>query len=191
MEQEVKNENIFLKAFEWLKSHIKIVAIVVAVLVLAIILISIFSSGPKKAVKKYIKAMNNKNVDKYMKVIDFAGQEAWEYSFYDIDEFDEDDYDDFIEEYKEIDEDELKDTIKTLKKSMKSYFEEMEDDYKKYKIKIEEFKGVQKLGKDLYLVKAKISLKAVPEDEEDDEIDSASIQKFVVYKNKIIDMQTY
>lgn len=186
MEQEVKSGNIFSKALGWLKSHIKIVAIVVAVLVLAIILINVFTTGPKKAVKSYIKAMDKGNVDKYISSIDFVGKEAWNYSIYKINKFDEDDYDEFIEAYDDVDKDEAKEAMKTKKEYMEDSFDDMDDDYKSYKIKIVKFKGVEKLGKDLYLVKAKISIKATPDDKDDDEIDTSSIAKFIVYKNKII-----
>lgn len=186
MEQEVKSGNIFSKALGWLKSHIKIVAIVVAVLVLAIILINVFTTGPKKAVKSYIKAMNKSDADKYVDTIDYAGEFAWNYSINKIDKFDEDDYDEFIKAYKEVDKDEAKEAMKTRKEYMEDFFDDIDDDYKSYKIKIVKFKGVEKLGKDLYLVKAKISKKATPEDKDDDEIDTSSIAKFIVYKNKII-----
>ena len=53
-------------------------------------------------------------------------------------------------------------------------------------MKIEEFKSVDEIAEDLYVVKAKISIKAKPDDKDVDEIDSAGIMNFIVYKNKII-----
>ena len=189
MEQESKIGNIFSKVIGFVKSHIKIIGIAAAALIAVIVLISVFTSGPKKAVKAYIKAMDKGNVDKYIRTIDFAGQEAWTYSFYNLDDFDKDNYKDFIEDYKDVDKEDLEDTVKSLEDTMEDSFDNMKDDYKKYKVKLEKFKGVEELGEDLYLVKAKVSVRAVPEDEDDEEIDSSNIYKFVVYKNKIIDSQ--
>jgi len=50
----------------------------------------------------------------------------------------------------------------------------------------DKFKSVDKLGDDLYVVRAKVSIKAKPDDDDVEEIDSSSIMRFVVYKNKLI-----
>jgi hypothetical protein len=71
---------------------------------------------------------------------------------------------------------------------MDDSLDDWKDDYKSFKIKVDEFKEVEKLGKDLYVVKAKISIKAKPEDKDDDEIDEAEIMTFIVYKNKLISL---
>ena len=186
--EEVKNEtkNFDLKKFDF-KKYLPIIGGVVAVVILAIVLVSVFGGGPKKAVKKYISGMNSKNAKKVVKSVDPIGTAAW--GWRDIDDFEEEDYEEFIEEYEEYEEemgDEIEDEIDDMIDTMDDSLDDLKDDYKSYKIKVEEFKKVEKLGKDLYAVKAKVSIKAKPEDKDDDEIDEAEIVTFVVYKNKIV-----
>jgi len=69
---------------------------------------------------------------------------------------------------------------------MEDYYDDFMNDYKSYKVKVEDFKEVEKIGKNLYVVKAKISTYAKPKDKEEDEIDESEVMTFVVYKNKII-----
>lgn len=180
-----KVKNFFVKIFDWVKTHVGITVGIVAAILVLIVGISLFTGGPKKAVKKYIKAMNKMNAEKVIKCMDFAGAEAW--SWYNTDDFSEEDYDEFIKNYKDVDEEDIKDSKKYLKKSLNSSFEDMKDDYKKYKITLEEIKSVKKLGKDLYCVKAKITIFAKPNDKDEDEIDMTDTESFIVYKNKIID----
>ena len=183
--QEVKNET---KKFD-LKKYLPIIGGVVAVVLLIIILVAVFGGGPKKAVKNFVSGMNSQNASKIIKSMDFAGMAAWELSYYDVDDFTEDDYDEFIEAYEDIDKDEIKDATEYMEDIMDDSFDEIDDEYKSYKIKVEEFKSKEELGKDLYAVKAKISVQAKPEDEDEtDEIDEAEIVTFVVYKNKLISL---
>jgi len=190
--QEVKTETkkFDFKKFDF-KKYLPIIGGAVAAIILVVVLISVFGGGPKKAVKKYISGMNSKNAKKVVSSIDSIGSAAWGYQF-DEDDFDEDDYEEFIESYEEYKEeaednkDEFEDEIDDMIDYMDDMLDDMDDDYKSFKIKIEEFKKVEKLGKDLYAVDAKISVKAKPEDKDDDEIDESEIMTFIVYKNKII-----
>lgn len=187
MEEEVKQGQV-AKKFDF-KKYLPIIGGVVAVVILAIVLISVFGGGPKKAVKKYVSGMNGKNAKKVVKSVDLVGTAAWMSVYPDVKEFEEEDYEEFIEkyeDYKEEYEEDMDDKIDDMIENMDDNFDDMEDDYKSYKIKVEEFKKVEKLGKDLYLVKAKVSVKAKPDDKDDDEIDESEIVEFVVYKNKII-----
>ncbi len=178
-----KVKNFFVKIFDWIKGHIGITGGIIVAIIAVIIYLSVFTGGPKKAIKKYIKAMNKMNTEKVIKCIDFAGAEAW---IYDEDDFSEEDYEDFMKDYEEIDEEEIKDEEKYVKKSLNSGFDDIKEDYKKYKITLEEIKSVKKLGKDLYCVKAKITLFVKPKDEDEDEIDKTDTASFIVYKNKIV-----
>lgn len=180
-----KVKNFFVKIFDWVKGHIGITVGIVVAIIAVIVCLSVFTGGPKKAVKRYIKAMNKMNTEKVIKYMDFAGAEAWGWK-YDEDDFSEEDYDDFMKDYKEVDEEEIKDEKKYLKKSLNSGFDDIKEDYKKYKMTLEEIKSVKKLGKDLYCVKAKITLFAKPKDKDDDEIDKTDTASFIVYKNKIV-----
>lgn len=195
MEEEnvqVNNESkkFDLKGFDY-KKYLPIAAIVLAVIVVIILAVSLLGGGPKKAVKKYVSGMSTGNAKKIFDSIDPIGSAVWGYT-YDEDDFDEDDYEDFIEEYEEYAE-EYADELEEYEDEMKDMIDEMEDefddemnDYKSYKVKVEEFKDVEKIGKNLYVVKAKISYNAVPKDKDEDEIDESDVETFVVYKNKII-----
>lgn len=189
MEEEPK-VNFISKALVWIKSHIAITVAIAVALIVVIVLICVFAGGgPKSAVKKFVKGMSTANISKIEKSVDFVGIEVWGYN--DPDDFSESDYDDFVSDYEdakdEIDEDEIKDNLDSLEEMLK----DQKDEYKKYEMKVEEFKDVEKLGKDLYVVKAKISIKAEPEDEDLDEVDQSSVMPFVVYKDKIISMSIF
>lgn len=186
MEEEFKEK----KSFDW-KKYLPFIGIAVAVILLIIILVAIFGGGPKRAVKKYIKAMNKQNASKVVDSIDFVGMKCW-YE-YDEDDFDKDDYEDFKDDYKDakddMDKDDLKDAQKELKDEIKDGFDTIKDNYKNYKIKVEKFKEVKKLGKDLYKVEAKISLEAKAKDKDDKDIDKSDTAVFIVYKGKLIDSE--
>lgn len=184
MEEETK-VNFLTKAINWVKTHIAITIGIVAAVVVVIILICVFAGGgPKGAVKGFISGMNNKNAAKVIDNIDFAGSAAWGY--FDEDDFSEDDYDEFIESYEDIDKDEVKEQEDELETTLEDGFDSIDDTYKSYKLTIDEFKSSEKIAKDLYVVEAKISLVAEPEDEDYDEIDESDVATFVVYNNKII-----
>lgn len=171
------------KSFDF-KKYLPVIGIVVAIVVVIAILVSIFGGGPKKAVKKYIKAMNKQDAAKIIKCIDPAGKSAWSYTYFD--DFDEEDYEEFLSDYEDLDEDDIDDYMKEAEDSLDDMFDEINDEYDSYKLKIEEFKDVEEIAKDLYEVKAKISIKAEPVDDDDDEIDESDVLTFIVYKNKII-----
>lgn len=182
------NNNFNKPSFDF-KKYLPIAAIVLAVIVVIILAVSLLGGGPKKAVKKYVSGMSTGNAKKMLDSIDPIGSAVWSY---DEEEFDEDDYEEFIEEYEEY-ADEYADVLEEYEDEMEDMIDELEDsyedemnDYKSYKVKVDDFKKVEKLGKNLYVVKAKISTYAKPKDKEDDEIDESETMTFVVYKNKII-----
>lgn len=184
---EVVNES---KKFDFksinYKKYLPWAGIALAIIVVIIILVAALGGGPKKAVKNFISGMNSRNASKIVKNIDVAGMSAWGY-YYDEDDFSKDDYKEFIADYKDVDKDDIKDATKDLKDTMEESFDDMKDEYKSFKIKIEKFKDVEELGKDLYAVDAKVSMIAKPKDkDETDEIDETATVTFVVYKNKVI-----
>ncbi len=185
---EVVNESkkFNLKSINY-KKYLPYAGIVFAVIVVIIILVALLGGGPKKVVKKFISGMNNKKVSKIVKNVDFAGMSAWGY--YDEDDFSKEDYNQFIQDYKDLDKDEIKDEQEYIEDNLEDVLGEMTDDYKSYKIKVEKFKDVKKLGKDLYAVDAKISVEAKPKDKDStDEIDESKTVTFIVYKNKLISL---
>ena len=193
MEEEnvqVNNESkkFDIKGFDF-KKYLPIATIVLAVIVVIILAVSLLGGGPKKAVKKYINGFNSGNAKKVVNSMDIIGSMAWGY-YYDEDDFEEEDYEDFIEEYEEYEDeyaDELEDKRDDMLDEMDDAFDDINDEYKSYKMKIEKFKDVEDLGKDLYAVDVKVSLEAKPRDkEETDEIDESSTITFIVYKNKVV-----
>ncbi len=185
MEEETK-VNFFEKALLWVKSHLAITIGIVAAVVVVIILICVLAGGgPKGAVKGFISGMNKKNAAKVIDNMDIAGAAVWSY-YYDVDDFSDDDYDEFIENYEEIDKDEIKDQEDDLETTLEDGFDSIDDNYKSYKITVEEFKSQEEIAKDLFAVKAKIAVQAKPEDDDYDEVDESNIMTFVVYKGKVI-----
>lgn len=188
---EVNNESkkFDFKGFDY-KKYLPYAGIALAVIVVLIILVSLLGGGPKKAVKGFVEGMNKQNASKILDSVDFVGMSAWGY-YYDEDDFSDEDYDEFVESYEEMvddmDKDDLKEAKEFLEETMEESFEEIDDTYKSYKMKIEKFKDVEELGKDLYAVDAKISMEAKPKDkDETDEIDESEVVTFVVYKNKVV-----
>lgn len=188
---QVNAKKFDFKNFDY-KKYLPYAGIALAVIILIIVLVAVLGGGPKKTVKNFISGMNGKNAKKVVKNVDYIGMYAWGWYYYDEDDFEEEDYDKFIEDYEKYADkyaDELEDEIDDMIDSFEDDFDDMEDDYKSYKMKIEKFKDVEKLGKDLYAVDAKISIKAKPKDkEETDEIDESEIVTFIVYKNKLVSL---
>lgn len=183
---EVQNESkkSDLKTFDY-KKYLPWVGIALVIVAVVIILIALLGGGPKKVVKKFVSGMSSKNASKIISSIDFAGSEAWSYS-YDPEDFSEEDYEDFIEDYEDYDKDDIKEQKEEMQDTLKDGFDEMKDEYKTFKMKVKSFKSKEKIGKNMYTIKAKIALTAIPKDEDEDEIDTTKTVIFVVYKNKIV-----
>lgn len=174
-----KAKSIFSNVLNWLKAHlVPVIAVVVAV-ILIILLACTLIKTPKKVVKAYIKAFNNGNASKIVKLTDLKAQRVLGYV---SKNFDKEDYDDFIEDYKDYDDEIDADDIK---ESLEDSFDKIKDDYKSYKLSVDEFKSVKKIGKDFYLVKVKLSIVAKPKDKDEDKIDETETVYFAVYKNKM------
>lgn len=188
-EVQTENKKFDFKSIDY-KKYLPWAGIALAVIVVIIILVSVLGGGPKKTVKNFVKGISSRNTSKVIKNIDVTGMGVWGIS-YDVDDFTKDDYDEFVEEYKDtvkdMDKEELKEAKEYMEETMQESFDEMKEEYKSFKVKVEKFKEVEKLGKDLYVVEAKVSTEAKPKDkEETDEIDESETLTFVVYKNKLI-----
>lgn len=174
-----KAKNIFTNVVNWVKAHVVPVLSAVIAIILIILIVCMFVKTPKKVVKSYIKAFNSGNASKIVKLSDLKAQKVLGYV---SKSFEKEDYEEFIEDYedydKEIDEDDIKDSLEDV-------FDTLKDNYKSYKISIDEFKSVKKIGKDFYLVKVKLSLVAKPKDKDEDKIDKTDTIYFAVYKNKM------
>ena len=174
-----KAKEIFSKTVNWVKAHVVPVVSAVVAVILIILIASMIVKTPKKVVKSYIKAFNSGNASKVVKLTDIKAQRVLGYV---SKSFDKDDYEEFIEDYedydKEINEDDVKDGLEDV-------FDEIKDNYKSYKISVDEFKSVKKLGKDFYIVKARLSIVAKPKDKDEEKIDETETVYFAVYKNKM------
>ncbi len=172
-----KVKNVLTTALEWVKGHLKIIVPVAVALVVVVFAIGFLTGGPKRAVKKYVSAINSRNASKLVKSVDVIGAQAWVKC-----QGEEDDFKDAYDEVKDDeDEDDLKDE---REESAKDMFDNFDDNYDSYKMKIVKFKGTKKLKKDLYEVKVQIETKTKDKDGDKDE-DTDTV-KFIVYKNKVI-----
>ena len=99
-----------------MKKYLPYVLGAIGIVVVIMLLISVFTGGPKRAVKKYIKAFNKKDAEKIVDITDFRGSEAWSY-YYDVKDFSEDDFEEFMEEYEDMDSEEER-TLKSMQKKI-------------------------------------------------------------------------
>ena len=166
------------------KKYLPLACIVVAVIAVIAVLIALFSGGPKKAVKKYVKAFNSLDAKKVINCIDIAGMSAG-YGI-DSDDFTDEDYKEFKEAYKEVSKDDIKEAKEYMTDALEDTFKEIKEEAKSYKVKIKKFKDVKKINKDLYEVTTELNIKGVPKDEDEDEVDETEEATFIVYKGKII-----
>ncbi len=171
-----------------LKKYLPIIIGVVVAVVVIILLVSLLGGGKAKAVSQYFSAYNKQNADKATEAWDFTGYLAWnKLKDRDIEDFGDDDYDDFIENYEKVKSDTAKDQKKDAKKSLEEHFEDLEDDYDKYKVKAGKVVETKKLGKDLVAIRVKVSEKITKKDAEwAAKSESTYIATYVIYKNKII-----
>ena len=146
-----------------LKNTKNLIIIAVVAIIAIVVLVSIFGNATGKAkgvVKQYVKAMNKLDIKKTITLTDPYG--SYVLSYLDKDEYDEfwDEYKDFIkdkddkyDDVKESYEESLeKDNIKDAKDSLE---ESMEDTT----IRLKKISDVEKVGKNLYKVKARIEVK--------------------------------
>lgn len=174
-----KVKNVLATIIAWVKSHVKLVAIIAAVIIVAIIVISFILGGDKRLIKSYVSAINKADAEKALKCMDMKGVLAAASAFGDEDEF--------VDKYEEIedeDEDDLEDAIKEMEKSFEDSIEDREDNYKKYKVKFKKIKDKEKIDDDFYIVKAVVKLDT--ENEDGDKTDSEKTLDFWIYKGKIV-----
>lgn len=168
----------------WIKSHLVVsIAGLVGVIAVIIAAFLLISSGPKSAVKDFCKAFAKMDGKKVVKTMDLIGTGVW--SNYDDEDFDKDDYKDFIKEYKDAKKEvKLSEAKDEAIEGMDKIFDLMEDEVKSFSIKVKKFKDVEKLGKNLYKVEAKVDVKI--KDKDGDKEEKSDTMNFIVYKNKII-----
>lgn len=201
-----KIKNVFGKIGAWIKSHAKIVIGVVVALIVIIILANIILGGAeKRAVKKYMNAINSCDYSKVAKAMDLEAAVAWSkaqsssssyYSYLDSSKSNKDLVENFEDNLEDIDEDD----VDNYKDSLKDSYDK--DDKGKYKIKLLKVVSVSpaKDNKSLKKVVVKYRATSKPDKDEDDDDEEDSIWKkekdytkvtenymtIYLYKNKVI-----
>lgn len=184
-----KIKGVFSKVGSAVKSHLKIVIAVVAVVIVVILALNFIGGSEKRAIKKYISALNSYKKDKILKVIDqeaaCAGISESEES---IEKF-EDRKDDVEDDHKDNLEDSVKEAAKAREKSKV-----------KYSLKKIIYTTSAKENKDIKKVVFKYKVTSKASDDEKDDAEDNDIWKKVkayntsstgygtayLYKNKII-----
>ena len=121
-----KSKNVLGKIGNFLKSHIKLILILVAIIIVVIIVIRIIAGGPERAVRNYVKAISDADVDKVIEQMDFRALKAWSECDGDEDDF-QDAYDDI-----DVDDEDTKDEFDQAEK----YFENLIDNITEANLKI-------------------------------------------------------
>lgn len=184
-----KIKGVFSKVGSAVKSHLKIVIAVVAVVIVVILALNFIGGSEKRAIKKYISALNSYKKDKILKIIDqeaaCAGISESEES---IEKF-EDRKDDVEDDHKDSLEDSVKEAAKAREKSKV-----------KYSLKKIIYTTSAKENKDIKKVVFKYKVTSKASDDEKDDAEDNDIWKKVkayntsstgygtayLYKNKII-----
>ncbi len=194
-----KIKDVFSKVGSAIKSHAKIVIIAIVVVLVAILALNFIGGSEKRAVKKYISALNSYQKEKILKAVDVEAAVAWSNVSYGsdleeaIENFDEA-LDDVEDEAKDSKEDSIKESAKSRKKSKV-----------KYKLQKIIYATPAKDNKDIKKVvfKYKVTSKAT-DDEKDDAKDNDIWKKvkaydtsstgygtIYLYKNKVISSSLY
>lgn len=188
-----KIKSVFSNLAAWVKSHVKVIAIVAVVILVAVIALNFVGGSEKRAIKKYIAAVNSCDQDKILKAIDAKASIAWA----NTKSYSEDAVKDFKDQLEDVDDDDVESFEKAVKKSI--------DKDNKGKSKVELLKVVYstpaKDEKSLKKVVCKVRTTIPPSDDEDKEdakedsiwknekdykAVSETYQVFYLYKNKVI-----
>lgn len=172
-EAEVKEETKTKGKFEsgkvvnFIKSHIKLIAIIAIIIIVAIVVLNIIIVSPKEVVKKFVSSLNDIDAEKAFSYFDWAGAAV----FY---ELDEDDLEDFWEEYKDFqDSDDYEEYMEDIEEYLASDdYDDINDELENYDISIDvkEIKDVEKVGKHLYSIKVKLEI----EEDGDEEVETVT-----------------
>ncbi len=175
VEAEVIKENTSStnKVVEFIKAKKLIIGVIIIAIILIIVIVNLIVVSPKEAVKKFVKAFDNADLEKMVDSMDVAG-------FYVLSGLDEDEYDDFWSEYKDFkDTSDYEDLMDNMNDTLddKDALEEAEDQLKDldYSMKIDKIKEVKKISSHLYRVK--IKLKLTYDDEEDTQTVNCYVMK--------------
>lgn len=197
-----KVKNVFSKCGSWIKSHAKIVIAVVVIVLVAIIAVNL-ANPQKRAVNKYLSALNSCDADKIEKAMNLEATVAWKnaqsssYSYY-LDSTSDDDKN-VVEKFKDNLDEVEDDDVDSYKDSLDDQYDKDDKGKLKYKLEKIVYTTKAKDDKDLKKVVAKVKLTSKPSDDDDDDDDEkiwskekkfTSVQEtymtFYVYKGKVI-----
>lgn len=191
-----KVKDVFSKVWAWIKSHAVICIAVVAVIVLAIVLVSFLGGAEKRAIKKYISAINSYDYQKVYKATNVDAAIAWKKVSYSSD----DQVADFKDNLEDVDDD-AKDSYKD---SLKDAYDEDDKGQMKAKLLNVVYSTTAKDDKNLKKVVCKVRVTSKPDKDKDDEDDKDDKEDniwkkekeytqtvdtyvtFILYKNKVI-----
>ncbi len=168
-----KVKDVFSKIRAWIKAHTKICIIILVVVILAIILIANLVGGAeKRAIKKYLSAVNSNDEEKIIKATNIEAATAL-YEAQTGDGEDEDFVKNFNDYLKDIDDSSVKD----FKKDLEEFIDMRDNANEKTNIKLLkiEYSTPAKDCKDLK--KVVIKYRAKVKSDKDDEDNTNSIWK--------------
>lgn len=172
IKENTSSTNNSNKVVEFIKAKKMIIGVLIIAIILIIVIVNLIVVSPKEAVKKFVKAFNDADLEKMVDSMDIAG-------FYVFSGLDEDEYDDFWSEYKDFkDSSDYEDLMDNMNDTLddKDAIEDAEDELKDldYSMKIDKIKDVKKISSHLYRVKVKLELSY------DDEKDTQTVNCYVM-----------
>lgn len=177
-----KVKNVFGKIGAWIKAHAKIILAIIVVLIVVIILANIIGGSEKRAVSKYMNAINSCDYEKIAKAMNVEAAVAWKnaqsssssyYSYLDSSNSNKDLVKDFEDNLEDVDDDD----VDSYKDNLKDSYDK--DDKGKYKIKLLKVVSVSpaKDNKNLKKVVVKYRATSKPDKDDDDDDDDDKIWK--------------
>lgn len=196
-----KVKNVFAKIAAWIMKHWIIAVVVLAVVVVAVVAVSFILGAEKRAIKKYISAINSYDVDKIVKAMDIEASRAWSsansYS-YALTGSSEDD-EDIVKNFEDALEDVSDDDVEEYTDELKDQYDKDDKGQNKAKLLKVVYSTKAKDNKDLKKVVCKVRVTSKPDEDEEDEDEDSIWEKekqytqvvesyvtFYLYKNKVI-----
>lgn len=186
-----KIKSIFSNVAAWVKSHVKIIMIAVVIVIIAIVVLNVIGSSEKRAVKKYLVAVNSCDDAKIVKSMDIEAAIAWDNSGYS----DEDIIKNFKDKLDAVD----KDNVEDFKKDMKKKYSKDDKGKIKYDLKNVVYAVKAKDNKDLTKVVCKVAVTSKPSEDDKDELEDSvwknekaynakaeTYMTFYLYKGKVV-----
>ena len=165
-----KVKDVFSKIGAWIKAHTKICIIILVVVILAIILIANLVGGAeKRAIKKYLSAVNSNDEEKIIKATNIEAATA----LYEAQTGDGED-EDFIKKFNDYLKDIDDSSVKDFKKDLEDIIDMRDNANEKTNIKLLkiEYSTPAKDCKDLKKVVIKYRAKVKPDKDDEDNTNS-------------------